>query len=180
MRKFRLPLPKKEILYNSVETDLGWLSFAVSTKGLLQTKFMFDDKESAERSLLENNHKFIFDKDDDLLKWKKLFVKYFKGKITDVSCVPLDNRKWSSFQKKVYSKTLQIPLGRKFTYGSIASLINNPKASRAIGMAMRVNPVAPIVPCHRVVGAHNVHYGFSANGGVDLKVKMLEIETNNS
>ncbi|NOR46299.1 MAG: methylated-DNA--[protein]-cysteine S-methyltransferase [Candidatus Delongbacteria bacterium] len=179
MGKSKLPLPENEILYSTVETDFGWIAFAVSPKGLLQTKFMFDDEKAATDSLLKKESDYTLDDKDILSKWKNLFVKYFKGKIQDVSCVPLDIDRWSSFQKKVYSKTLKVPFGKKYTYGHIATLINNPKASRAIGMAMKVNPVAPIVPCHRIVGANNVHYGFSANGGVDLKVKMLELEKKN-
>ena len=176
MGKSKFPLPKNKILYNSVETQFGWIAFAVSPKGLLQTKFMFKTEKLALDSLLEKKSNFTPDSKEFLSKWKKLFVKYFKGKIQDVSCVPLDIDRWSSFQKKVYSKTLKVPFGKKYTYGHIAASINKPKASRAIGMAMRINPVAPIVPCHRIVGANNVHYGFSANGGIDLKVKMLDME----
>ena len=180
MGKTKLPLPEKEILYNSVETKYGWMSFAVSSKGLLQTKFMFDDQKAAIKSLLDKNTDLIPDNKEFLSKWKNLFVKYFKGKIQDVSCIPLDIDRWSSFQKKVYSKTIKVPFGKKYTYGHIAASINKPKASRAIGMAMRVNPVAPIVPCHRIVGANNALYGFSANGGVDLKIKLLDMEKKNS
>ena len=179
MGKSKLPLPENDILYNTVETQFGWIAFAVSSKGLLQTKFMFESEKTAIDSLLEKETGYILDDKKFLSKWKSLFVKYFKGKIQDVSCIPLDIDNWSSFQKKVYSKTLKVPFGKKYTYGHIAASINKPKASRAIGMAMRVNPVAPIVPCHRIVGANNVHYGFSANGGVDLKVKMLDMEKKN-
>ena len=180
MGKAKLPLPEKNILYNSVETKYGWISFAVSPKGLLKTKFMFENEKMALDSLLDKEINLKPDNDDLLSKWKNLFIKYFKGKITDVSCIPLDITNWSTFQKKVYSKTMKVPFGKKYTYGHIAASINKPKASRAIGVAMRVNPVAPIVPCHRIVGANNVHYGFSANGGVDLKVKMLDMEKKHS
>ena len=180
MGKSKFPLPEKEILYNTAENQFGWIAFAVSPKGLLLTKFMFESEKTALKALLEKSTDLLPDDEDILSKWKSLFVKYFQGKISDISCVPLDIRNWSSFQKKVYSKTMKIPFGKKFTYGNIASSINNPKASRAIGMAMRVNPVAPIVPCHRVVGAKNVHYGFSANGGVDLKIKLLDMEKKNT
>ena len=179
MGKTKFPLPEKEILYSTAETQFGWIAFAISPKGLLQTKFMFENEEAALEALLEKNTDLKADSEDILSKWKSLFVKYFKGKIQDVSCVPLDIDRWSSFQKKVYSKTIKVPFGKKYTYGHIAASINKPKASRAIGMAMRVNPVAPIVPCHRIVGANNVHYGFSANGGIYLKVKMLELEKGN-
>ncbi|MCK5760726.1 MAG: hypothetical protein KAH33_05500, partial [Candidatus Delongbacteria bacterium] len=117
MGKSKFPLPKKEILYSTAETQFGWIAFAVSPKGLLQTKFMFESEKSAINSLLEKKLDYILDDKDFLYKWKKLFVKYFKGKIKDVDCIPLDIDRWSSFQKKVYSKTLKVPFGKKYTYG---------------------------------------------------------------
>lgn len=179
MPKAKLPTPLKKKVYGSVKTDLGWISFAVSGKGLMQTKFMYENRKQALDAILKIVPDAVKDDQDILIKWKKFFVKYFQGKITDVSCVPIDKMNWTIFQKKVYSKTIKIPFGKKYTYGHIASLINKPQASRAVGMAMRVNPVAPVVPCHRIVGANNEHFGFSANGGVDLKLKMLEIEKKN-
>lgn len=57
----------------------------------------------------------------------------------------------SFFDRKVYKKTKEIPLGRVSTYGLIAIAIDNPRSARAVGNSLHKNPFAPVVPCHRVV-----------------------------
>lgn len=77
------------------------------------------------------------------------------------------------FREKVYSLTRQIPRGRVATYGQLAKLAGNPKAARAVGLFMRTNPDAPHTPCHRVVSSNGKLTGYSGNGGVATKKKML-------
>lgn len=77
-----------------------------------------------------------------------------------------------SFVDKVYEVSKQIPKGSVATYAQIAALSGNPKAARAVGMAMRKNPHMPIVPCHRVVSSSGELTGYSA-GGVGVKKEML-------
>ncbi len=78
-----------------------------------------------------------------------------------------------TFQDKVYSITKKIPKGKVATYGQIARLAGKPKAARFIGYLMRSNPTAPVVPCHRVVGFDGSLIGYSGNGGIMTKKKML-------
>jgi len=87
----------------------------------------------------------------------------------DVSDVP-------AFQQRVYEVTRAIPPGRTLTYGQVAQRIGDPGAARAVGQALGLNPFAPIVPCHRVLAANNASGGFSADGGVATKLRMLQIE----
>lgn len=82
----------------------------------------------------------------------------------------------NSLREKAYSIARRIPKGKVTTYGQIAKLAGNPKASRAVGMFMKTNPHAPEVPCHRVVGKDGSLTGFSADGGVERKREMLETE----
>jgi methylated-DNA-protein-cysteine methyltransferase related protein len=79
----------------------------------------------------------------------------------------------STFTEKVYEITKQIPKGKVATYGQLARLVGNPKAARAIGMAMRTNPNAPHTPCHRVVASDGSLTGYSGGDGVSTKKKML-------
>jgi methylated-DNA-[protein]-cysteine S-methyltransferase len=90
--------------------------------------------------------------------------------------VPLDMQDEPEFHRRVYEITRAIPPGRTLTYGDIATQLGDIGASRAVGQALGHNPFAPIVPCHRVLGAGNSGTGFSATGGVATKLKMLEIE----
>ena len=99
-----------------------------------------------------------------------------KGQRDDLADVALDMREEPDFNRRVYEATRAIPPGRTLTYGEVAHKIGEPGAARAVGQALGHNPFAPIVPCHRVLGAGNTGVGFSATGGVDTKLKMLEIE----
>lgn len=80
------------------------------------------------------------------------------------------------FTQRVYEVVKQIPAGKVATYGQVAALAGSPKASRAVGMAMRHNPYAPVVPCHRVVGVNGVLTGFSGKDGLVGKRRLLESE----
>jgi O-6-methylguanine DNA methyltransferase len=76
----------------------------------------------------------------------------------------------------VYQLARSIPPGKTLSYGEVASRIGSPGAARAVGQALGKNPFAIVVPCHRVLAAGGKPGGFSANGGVDTKLKMLRIE----
>ena len=80
----------------------------------------------------------------------------------------------TDFQKKVWDELQKIPYGSMVTYGTVAQRIGNPKASRAIGSANNRNPVAIIVPCHRVVGAKGHLVGYA--GGLEMKAFLLQLE----
>lgn len=83
----------------------------------------------------------------------------------------------SEFQKKVWKELQKIPYGKTRTYKDIAIKIENPNASRAIGNANNKNPIAIVIPCHRVIGSNNKLTGYA--GGIDKKFKLLELEKNN-
>lgn len=97
---------------------------------------------------------------------------YLRGDRQDFS-LPLALQ-GTPFQQRVWQALLQIPYGQTRTYGQIAQMIGSPKACRAVGMANHNNPVAIVVPCHRVIGADGSLTGYSA--GVSLKKKLLELE----
>jgi methylated-DNA-[protein]-cysteine S-methyltransferase len=80
------------------------------------------------------------------------------------------------FDRDVYEAARAVPPGSTVTYGDIAKRIGQPHASQAVGQALGRNPFAPIVPCHRVVGAGGTMHGFSAGGGTATKLRMLTIE----
>jgi len=81
-----------------------------------------------------------------------------------------------TFRDRVYEITKKIPKGKVATYGQVAALVGSPKASRAVGMCMKTNPNAPIVPCHRVVAANGNLTGYSAGEGISTKKAMLIAE----
>ena len=80
----------------------------------------------------------------------------------------------TAFQQSVWQALLTIPYGEVRSYGDIARQIGNPKASRAIGGANNRNPIAIVIPCHRVIGANGRLVGYG--GGLDKKEMLLSLE----
>lgn len=80
------------------------------------------------------------------------------------------------FQLLVWEELMKIHYGETKTYGQIAAKIGKPQASRAVGSALHNNPVAILIPCHRVVGAKGNLTGFA--GGLEVKKQLLELERN--
>jgi O-6-methylguanine DNA methyltransferase len=85
-------------------------------------------------------------------------------------------RSYPPFYQAVWRACAEIPRGEIRTYGWIAKRIGRPRAARAVGQALGKNPFAPTVPCHRVVGANGKLTGYSAEGGVAKKRRMLIAE----
>lgn len=81
-----------------------------------------------------------------------------------------------TFRDRVYEITKQIPKGKVATYGQIAALAGSRKAARAVGLFMKTNPNAPIVPCHRVVASDGKLTGYSAGNGISTKKELLLAE----
>ena len=100
----------------------------------------------------------------------------FLGENSDLSAIALDMRGVPEFNRRVYEIARTIPAGSTQTYGDIAVRLGDPGLSRAVGTALGDNPFPPIVPCHRVVAADGKMHGFSARGGVALKLRMLRLE----
>lgn len=98
------------------------------------------------------------------------------GAHDDLCDLALDMSDVPPFHQRVYALARQIPPGRMLTYGELAARLGEPGAARAVGQALGHNPFAPVVPCHRILAAHNRSGGFSAGGGVATKLKMLEAE----
>lgn len=80
----------------------------------------------------------------------------------------------TAFQERVWKALLEIPYGKTVTYGQIAAVAGSPKGGRAVGRANHDNPIAILVPCHRVVGVNGKLTGYA--GGLEIKQALLELE----
>lgn len=103
----------------------------------------------------------------------------------DLTGIELDLRRIPPFNRRVYALAREIPAGRTLTYGEVAALLGDapdaeplgqPTLPQAVGVALGQNPFPLIIPCHRVLAAGGKLGGFSANGGVATKQRLLEIE----
>jgi methylated-DNA-[protein]-cysteine S-methyltransferase len=103
-------------------------------------------------------------------------VELLEGKPNDLADVVLDLDGVAEFNRGVYDIARTIPPGQTMTYGDIAKRLGGVELSRDVGQALGRNPCPIVVPCHRVLAAGGKPGGFSANGGVATKLKMLAIE----
>ena len=103
--------------------------------------------------------------------------RYFEGEETDFSGFRLDLGEQDPFFERIYAAARLVTWGHTTTYGALANKLGaGPEAARDVGQAMARNPVALIIPCHRVLAAGGKIGGFSAPGGSAAKIRMLELE----
>ena len=98
---------------------------------------------------------------------------YLQGDYAAIADIPV-NPGGTPFQQHVWSQLRTIPHGQTWTYGELATALDKPTASRAVGMANSKNPIVIVIPCHRVIGSSNGLTGYS--GGIERKRWLLEHE----
>jgi methylated-DNA-[protein]-cysteine S-methyltransferase len=144
----------------------GPLFLAASAKGLVRLEF-----EGRVMRVSEKTYELRESK-QALAPYLRELNEYFDGDRREFS-MPLDLR-GTPFQLACWNALLAIPYGETRTYADIARAIEHPTAFRAVGMANNRNPVAIIVPCHRVIATGGSLCGYG--GGLDLKRKLLDLE----
>jgi AraC family transcriptional regulator, regulatory protein of adaptative response / methylated-DNA-[protein]-cysteine methyltransferase len=135
------------IHYSFAETAFGYIIVASTPKGICHLAFA-DDEKIALQQLKDQFPNATFKQLVDKIQQNALFI--FTQDWKDLSKIKL-HLKGTAFQIKVWEALLKIPLGDVSTYSLIAGQINHPKASRAVGSAVADNPVAFLIPCHRVI-----------------------------
>ena len=136
-----------QINYSFAETPFGNIIVASTAKGICHLAFA-DDEKDALKQLHFQFPKAQFRQVVDTIQQNALFI--FTQDWKDLSKIKL-HLKGTAFQIKVWEALLKIPMGDVSTYSGIANKINNPSASRAVGTAIGDNPVAFLIPCHRVI-----------------------------
>jgi len=110
---------------------------------------------------------------DDPLGYSTRVCKYFEGDLDAIRTITVETG-GSEFQRDVWAMLREIPGGTTVTYGQIATKLGMPEASRAVGLANSLNPIAIVVPCHRVIGANDKLTGYA--GGLERKTWLLQHE----
>jgi len=162
----------------NMESPIGPLFLAASGRGLVALEFdvRVPGQQSIRpnpRHLREEKNGFTF---EDSRRVMRPFVKeleeYFSGSRRDFT-FPLDLR-GTDFQLACWRALLAIPYGETRSYADVARAVGKPNAFRAVGMANNRNPIAIVVPCHRVIASDGGLCGYG--GGLDVKRKLLELE----
>jgi AraC family transcriptional regulator of adaptative response/methylated-DNA-[protein]-cysteine methyltransferase len=136
-----------KINYSFAETPFGNIIVASTTKGICHLAFAENEKDALQQLRLQFPNA-QFRQVVDTIQQNALFI--FTQDWKDLSKIKL-HLKGTQFQIKVWEALLKIPMGDVSTYSGIATSINNPNASRAVGAAIGDNPVAFLIPCHRVI-----------------------------
>jgi methylated-DNA-[protein]-cysteine S-methyltransferase len=114
-----------------------------------------------------------WERDDELLaEARRQFTEYFAGERTTFD-LPLRPH-GAPFQLRVWDALLRIPYGETVSYGELARELGHPTAARAVGAANGRNPLAIVVPCHRVIGSNGTLTGYA--GGLECKRALLDLE----
>ncbi|NAY91084.1 methylated-DNA--[protein]-cysteine S-methyltransferase [Muricauda sp. JGD-17] len=136
-----------KINYSFAESPFGNLIVASTSKGICYMAFE-DNEETAFQNLKAKFPNAKFQRKLDLMQQNALFI--FQNNWSKLNEIKL-HLKGTDFQLKVWESLLKIPIGGLSTYGKLAEQIGNPNASRAVGTAIGNNPVAYLIPCHRVI-----------------------------
>ncbi|MBB3459651.1 methylated-DNA--[protein]-cysteine S-methyltransferase [Rhizobium sp. BK377] len=164
--------------YLIFETAGGFCGIAWSDAGVTRFQLPTKSADSTERLLLRRLPAAEPGKPTPQIMDAVAAVKrYFDGEEVDFSSIAVDLDGQDAFFRDIYAAARRVSWGRTTTYGTLAKELGaGPEAARDVGQAMAKNPVALIIPCHRVLAAGGKIGGFSAPGGSTSKLRMLELE----
>ena len=159
------------------DTAIGRCGIAWATRGINSVQLPMGD-ENKTRARIHQRHGDLAEAapPTEVRRAIEGIVELLAGKPNDLADVVLDLDGVPEFNRGVYDIARTIPPGKTMTYGDIAKRLGGVELSRDVGQALGRNPCPIVVPCHRVLAAGGKPGGFSANGGVVTKLKMLAIE----
>ena len=146
------------MFYQYLNSPIGFIKITANNEAINEVIFVENEEEDNPNALTQ--------------EVTNQLMEYFEGKrkVFNLPLSPIG----TSFQQAVWEALCSIPYGETRSYGEIAKMIGNPKASRAVGMANNRNPISIIIPCHRVIGASGKLVGYG--GGIDKKIYLLNLE----
>ena len=158
----------EDIQIKEIESPIGVLQICALPDLVTEIHFPGLEKSASNLKRMSEN-----DLEYDIFEEVILYLdSYFKG--SEARWAQKDYFYGTSFQKSVWAVTSKIPFGSVLAYGEIAEIIDNPKATRAVGSAMGANPIPILVPCHRVIRGDGSIGGFG--GGLEIKRWLLQHE----
>ncbi|SEE58771.1 methylated-DNA-[protein]-cysteine S-methyltransferase [Rhizobiales bacterium GAS191] len=163
--------------YHLFDTAIGACGVAWSADGLTRLQLPEADRAATERRLRARQHGAApADPPPQMKQAIGDIQSYLSGQRTDFSAIALDLQRASPFDRKVYEAARHIPWGETTSYGELARRAGCPGEAREVGQALSRNPVAIIIPCHRILAKGGKLGGFSAYGGTLTKEQLLALE----
>lgn len=158
----------QQLFYKWINTPVGKLRIIANTNYLIKLDWSLDtlDLSSEEIELAKNQNGILNQTNQELME-------YFDGRRTEFT-IPI-NIHGTDFQRLTWNSLSQIPFGKTISYKTQAEMIGNSKAFRAVGTANSKNPIAIIIPCHRVISNDGKLSGYA--GGSDVKRWLLNFES---
>ncbi len=164
----------QKIDYSVLKCPLGLLLLAATKKGLCAVRIGDSQKDLVDELKNEFKNADINETNSELSEWPQMLINYLAGS-TPWPKLPYDV-KATAFQRKIWNHLRTIPEGQTMHYSEIASAIGQPNAARAVARACAANPVAIVIPCHRVVPKTGGVGGY--RWGSERKTKLLAMEKN--
>jgi methylated-DNA-[protein]-cysteine S-methyltransferase len=168
-----MPATPLDLTLDRIQTPFGPILIAADAQGRLRAVDFWDDEAGLRRLLAKQYGKVAAAFGQAPAPIRRAFEDYFAGDIRALERIPVETV-GTAFQRKVWAALQRIPAGETRSYGQLAAEIGEPKAMRAVGLANGQNPVAIVVPCHRVIGADGSLTGFG--GGLPRKRWLLRHE----
>ncbi|HEY7476628.1 MAG TPA: methylated-DNA--[protein]-cysteine S-methyltransferase [Actinomycetota bacterium] len=162
-----------DVAFSEIESPVGTLVVGVTPRGLVAVEFEDDRLEQLLARFARELSPRVLRSPSATEAARRELGEYFEGRRRSFD-LRLDRRLMGSFAKDVLTATARVPYGGVATYGEIAKRIGHPGSARAVGAALGSNPIAIVVPCHRVVGAGGKLTGYA--GGLQRKEYLLRLE----
>jgi len=162
-----------DLAYAVVESPLGELLLVAGDRGLARMHYLDGPLDGVLEALARSRSPRIVASRAALEPWERELDEYFAGRRRRFEA-PVDWGQMPPFQRRILRATAAIPFGATSTYGDVATEAGSPRAQRAAGNALGANPLAIIVPCHRVLRMAGGFGGYT--GGVHRKHYLLALE----
>jgi methylated-DNA-[protein]-cysteine S-methyltransferase len=162
-----------DLAYATLASPLGELLLAAGARGLVVMHYLDEPLEAALETLAARRSPRIVESAKALDPWRRELDEYFAGTRRRFDA-QLDWETMGAFQRAVLEATVAIPYGATSDYTAVASAAGSPRGQRAAGNALGANPLAIIIPCHRVLRRGGGFGGYT--GGLERKHQLLELE----
>jgi methylated-DNA-[protein]-cysteine S-methyltransferase len=178
MKSVATPIENLRLLLDSLDTPIGTMMIAVDPNGRLRAALFCEDEEIIRQQLRSHyGSGFTLAPGRNPHGISDAIRAYFAGELSAIDTLPVQTG-GTAFQREVWRALRDIPCATTTSYGELAKRIGHPAAVRAVGAANGANPVAVVVPCHRVIGANGSLTGYG--GGMERKRWLLDHEKGRS